>query len=268
MKWNDEGITESYFNTERTFCQQGYIFFETSAKDIRIACNNRFFSNFGVLIVNGPHIPQPEFDHDCTEGLQLPPWERRDRFGFLNGLYLTLKDVLLVPGRFFHRMPSQVGVMQPLLFAVVLGAIGTFIAWLYSLVSSSLQLALFGDFSHANSALYSFLLFIFSPVLMTVGVFIQAALIHAVLLMTGGNRLGFEATFRVSAYSEATTVLLMLPICGSWVAIIWSLVILIIGLYNIHEIDPWKAVLVVVAPLLLCFMVVGGSIVAWMTGLT
>lgn len=217
--------------------------------------------------MNGSPTPHPDIDLDHTEGLQLPPWERRDRFGFLNGLYLTLKDVLLAPGRFFHRMPSQVGVLQPLLFAVVLGAVGTFIAWLYSLVSSSLQLALFGDFSHGQSSLFSFLLFVFSPVLMTVGVFIQAGLIHAVLMLSGGNRLGFEATFRVSAYSEATTVLLLLPLCGSWMAMIWSMVILIIGLYNIHETQPWKAVLAVVAPLMLCFMVVGGSIVAWITGL-
>ena len=34
----------------------------------------------------------------ATEDLLLPPWERRERFGFLNGLYLTIKDVLLTPG--------------------------------------------------------------------------------------------------------------------------------------------------------------------------
>ncbi len=214
-----------------------------------------------------PTAPRPEFEDDHTEGLQLPPWERRERFGFLNALYLTVKDVLLTPGRFFHRMPSLVGILQPLLFAVVLGGVGTFIAWLYSLVSSSLQMALFGDFSPGQSSLISFLLFIFSPVLMTMGIFIQAGLIHGALMLLGGNRLGFEATFRVSAYSEATTVILLLPVCGSWVAMIWSMVILIIGLYNIHEIDPWKAVVAVLAPLLLCFMVVGGSIVATMTGM-
>jgi len=214
-----------------------------------------------------PTTFQPEFEQDHTEGLQLPPWERREGFGFLNSLYLTAKDVLLAPGRFFHRMPSQVGILQPLLFALVLGAVGTFIAWLYSLVSASLQMVLLGDFSHGQSSLISFLLFIFSPVLVTMGIFIQAGLTHGTLMLLGGNRLGFEATFRVSAYSEATTIILLIPVCGSWLAMIWSMVILIIGLYNIHETEPWKAVLAVLAPLLLCFMVIGGSVVAWMTGL-
>lgn len=217
--------------------------------------------------MSDPTASHTEFEDDHTEGLQLPPWERRERFGLLNGLYLTVKDVLLAPGRFFHRMPSQMGILRPLMFAVVLGAIGTFIAWMYSLVSSSLQMVLLGDFSHSQSSLVSFFLFLFSPILVTLGIFIQAGMIHGALMLLGGNRLGFEATFRVSAYSEATTVILLVPICGSWVAMIWSMVILIIGLYNIHETEPWKAVMAVLAPLLLCFMVIGGSVVAWMTGM-
>lgn len=217
--------------------------------------------------MNDPTTPPPEFEEDHTEGLQLPPWERRHRFGFLNSLYLTVKDVLLTPDRFFHRMPTQIGVLQPLLFAILLGAVGTFIAWLYSLVSASLQMALLGDFSDGQSSFVSFMLFLFSPILVTIGIFIQAGLTHATLMLLGGNRLGFEATFRVSAYSEATTIVLLLPICGSWVALIWSMVILIIGLYNIHETQPWKAVVAVLVPLLLCFMVIGASVVAWMTGL-
>ncbi len=217
--------------------------------------------------MSAPNSSSPDFEQDHTEGLQLPPWERRERFGLLNGLYLTIKDVLLGPGRFFHRMPTQIGILNPLMFAVVLGVIGTFIAWLYSLVSASLQMALIGDFSHSQSSMFSFFLFLFSPVLMTLGVFIQAGLIHMALVLLGGGKLGFEATFRVSAYSEATTIILLVPLCGSWVALIWSMVILIIGLYNIHETEPWKAVVAVLAPLMLCFVAIGGSIVAWMAGM-
>ncbi len=208
--------------------------------------------------------PPPEFGQEQGEGLQLPPWERRDRFGLLNALYLTIKDVLLAPGRFFLRMPSQVGLMQPLLFAILLGVVGTFIAWMYSLVSSSLQMALFGDFSQGRSTLSLFFIFLTSPVWVAAAIFVQAGLTHGVLLLLGGGRLGFEATFRVAAYSEATSVLLLVPLCGSWIAMVWSLVILIIGLYSIHETEPWKAVLAVLAPMLLCLSVIGGSVIVWM----
>ena len=204
-----------------------------------------------------------------TEGLLLPPWERRDRFGFLNALYLTIKDVLLAPGTFFHRMPSQVGLAQPLLFAVLLGLVATFFHWMYTLAGSSLQVFVQDDISQVMKApIFSFFNFLFSPITVSIGVFFQAGLTHLMLMILGGNRLGFEATFRVAAYSEATAVLLMVPGCGAFLAVVWSLVVTVVGLYSIHETEPWKAVVAVVLPTILCLTTIGGSVVALIAGLS
>ena len=99
---------------------------------------------------NGPGDYQengfdPGFGPEGAEGLQLPPWERRERFGFLNGLYLTIKDVLFTPRQFFHRMPSQVGLVPPLLFAIVIGVVAAFFDWMWSLAGSSLEMFLNED---------------------------------------------------------------------------------------------------------------------------
>jgi len=209
------------------------------------------------------------FDQHSTEGLELPPWERRERFGFLNALYLTIKDVLLAPGRFFHRMPSQVGIPQPLLFAVVLGVLATFFHWMYTLMGSSLQVFVEDDLATVMQApIYAFFNFLFSPISVSLVLFFQAALIHLMLMILGGNRLGFEATFRVAAYSEATAVLLMVPGCGAFLSLIWSLVVTVVGLYSIHEIEPWKAVVAVVLPAFICLTTIGGSVVALVAGLS
>ncbi len=209
---------------------------------------------------------------DTREGLRLPPWERRERFGFLNGLYLTVKDVLLTPGQFFHRMPSRVGLLQPLFFAVVLGLIASFFGWLWSLAGSSLQLMVAEDMGEIGEILqgpwWSFVLFLFSPVVVAIGILVKAALIHLLLMLLGGNKLGFEATFRVAAYGEATSILGLIPFCGNVLGMVWGLVVLIIGLYSIHETDPWRAVLAVLAPMLFCLSVVGGSIVLLIAGLS
>lgn len=204
-----------------------------------------------------------------TEGLELPPWERRERFGLLNALYLTIKDVLMAPGRFFHRMPSQVGLVQPLLFAVVLGLLATFFHWMYTLAGSSLQVFFKDSLSEVMKApMIAFFTFLFSPALVAGGLLIQAGLTHLMLMILGGNRLGFEATFRVAAYGEATAVLLMIPGCGAFLALVWSLVVTVVGLYSIHEIEPWKAVLAVVLPSIICLASVGGSVVALVAGLS
>lgn len=208
------------------------------------------------------------YGSDTSEGLLLPPWERRDRFGFLNALYLTIKDVLLAPGQFFHRMPSRVGMAQPLLFAVVLGVAATFVAWMWSLAGSSLQLLMARDLGEAISGpWWSFVLFLFSPIIVGFGVLIKAGLIHLVLMLLGGDKLGFEATVRVSAYSEASSILALLPFCGNILGVVWGLVVLIIGLYSIHETDPWRAVVAVLVPMMLCLSAISGGVVLLMAGL-
>ncbi len=209
-----------------------------------------------------------EFGPEAPEGLSLPPWEQREAYGFLNGLYLTIKGVLLSPGRFFHRMPSQLGLAQPLFFAVVMGVAAAFFSWMWTLTGSSLQMLLRDQFDEAVRApIYSFLAFLFSPVIVAVGVLVKAAVIHLALMLFGGNRLGFEATFRVAAYGEATSILALVPFCGTVIGTLWALVVTIIGLYSIHETDPWKAVVAVLAPMLLCLAVTGGAVSLLLIGL-
>ena len=221
--------------------------------------------------MNDPHGSNHEFDEgfgSATNELLLPPWERRERFGFLNGLYLTIKDVLLAPGQFFHQMPSQVGMIQPLLFAVVLGVAATFFGWMWSLAGSSLQLLVAENLGEVlRGPWWSFVLFLFSPLIISFGVFVKAALIHLVLILLGGNKLGFEATFRVSAYSEAASILALVPFCGSVLGVVWGLVVVIIGLYSIHGIEPWKAVVAVLVPMVICLSAISGSVVALVAGL-
>ena len=215
---------------------------------------------------NGPDEFQQEgFDQGFgpgetggPEGLELPPWERRERFGFLNGLYLTIKDVLVAPRQFFHRMPTQVGLVPPLLFAIVVGVFAAFFDWMWSLAGSSLEMFFAEDLEEVvKGPVAMFLHFVFSPVTIIVTVFFEAALLHLFLMLFGGNKLGFEATFRVAAYGQAAGILALVPFCGTPVGILWSILVTIIGLYSIHDTDPWKAVAAVVLPMVLCLSVVG-----------
>ena len=53
--------------------------------------------------------------------------------------------------------------------------------------------------------------------------FFEAALLHVCLMLFGGNKLGFEATFRVAAYGQAAGILALVPFCGTPLGILWSL---------------------------------------------
>lgn len=201
----------------------------------------------------------------ATAGLQLPPWERRDRYGFLNALYLTVKDVLLTPGRLFAAMPASAGWQQPLMFAIVVGAIGSFMGWLWAMTGSSLQILVQENLGKVlRGPFYAFMVFLFSPVIMTMVTVIQSAVIHLMLKLMGGNRLGYEATFRVSAYGSAAGLLAAIPLCGNALAVVWELVVLVIGVRAIHQCEPWQAVVAVLLPVVVWFGILGGGLVMLM----
>ncbi len=184
------------------------------------------------------------------EGMALPPWEERARFGLLNALYLTVKRVLLGPGLFFARMPTGLGLGQPLMFAVVMGILSSFFFWMWNLVGSPLEIGSHDDLPLVLrlSVLTTFN-FIFAPLTTLVSVFLSAALSHLGLILFAGNRFGFEATFRVATYAHAVWLVVVIPFCGVVAAPFWWLAVLIIGLARIHDVDAWRAVLAVLLPL-------------------
>jgi hypothetical protein len=101
-----------------------------------------------------------------------------------------------------------------------------------------------------------------SPILMVLEVFLTAGITHICLMIVGGNRLGFEATFRVVAYSEAVSILTIFPFCGLFIHGVWFVVLVIIGLYKAHETDLWRALLAVFLPLIACLATCGGLVTA------
>lgn len=189
----------------------------------------------------------------------LPPWEERGRYGFLNALYLTTRDVLGAPERFFARVPLRGGLWQPLLFALVVGTLSAFLDWMWTLAASSLRILIEEDVARLlRGQLSSGFAFIMSPGIAFVTVFVQAGIVHLCLLLVDGARQGFEATFRAVAYAQAVWILAAVPFCGNVVALFWGAVVTIIGLRRLHGATTGRAVLAVTLPMILCLASCGG----------
>ncbi len=194
-------------------------------------------------------------------------WERRQDYGLLNALYLTTRDVLTGPQKFFRAYPPQVGFVPPLLYAVILGVLASFMAWLWSLAGSSLQTlagTLVGPLFRGPT--WNIVSLLLSPLTAAVILFVYAGLMHATLMLMGGNRRGFGATFRVAAYGKAAAVVGLLPFCGGMLAIVVELAIDVMGLYSIHRTEPWRAAVAVVAPAVISAASVGAAIMLALLG--
>jgi hypothetical protein len=96
---------------------------------------------------------------------------------------------------------------------------------------------------------------------------ITAGVYHLMLSLLGGAQQGFEATYRVVAYSSAHSFLLyVIPCCGAHLGVLAGLVFPIIGLACAHETSGWKAAGAVLLPGIVC-CVVGVAIGAALVGM-
>jgi hypothetical protein len=196
------------------------------------------------------------------------PWDRRQELGLVNAFIETLKLVLMNPSVAFAQMKTEGGVAEPLLYAVIGGSAGFIVYFLFSMLFST-----FGMMSHRNplAGLMGFgfgaiFMVLFLPVFLALGLFIGSAILHLCLMLVGGAKRSYEATFRVMCFAAGSAYPIMIvPICGGMISGIWCLVLECIGLSKAHDTSTGKAVFAVLLPLVVCCG--GGFLCAIMFGL-
>ncbi|RLA84979.1 MAG: hypothetical protein DRG31_04185 [Deltaproteobacteria bacterium] len=171
-----------------------------------------------------------------------PSWEAEPS---LEGLFKTIKEVLFSPSDFFRLMPKGGGIGLPLLFGVINNTLGVFLVSFWGLLLG-IKIGL-PEPSASWTVLYAILL----PVISVVDVFFSSSILHLCLLIVGGGKAGFEATFRVVSYSRASYLWAVLPVLGPFMSSVYMVILYIIGLKEAHAIGNGKAILAVFLPILI-----------------
>lgn len=191
-------------------------------------------------------------------GLKTTPWEDRAALGFFGGLTRTLKNSLFSPREFFRKMSVSGGLTDPLLYALIVVMAGMIVSYLWQvLLQGAMQSLLPAEMrSAAGYDLFQgvglVVLAVMLPFAVIAFLFIEAGILHLLLMLVRGANRGFEATFRVAAYSSSAQIFMALPFCGGLVAWIWSVVLAIIGLTEAHQTSGGKASFAVLFPLVFC----------------
>jgi len=189
------------------------------------------------------------------------PWERRDALGFVSAFVQTVGLILTRPTEAFTVMRTDGGIADPLLFGVIGGSIGAIVWILVSTAIHSLgwAAALSQQSSVQNllgasvSGMMLIVRIILTPVFITIGLFIWAALVHLFLMMVGGANKTFETSFRALSFAYgATSLFAIVPCCGGFIALIWGLITDCIGISRSHETDTGRAVMAVLFPVIIC----------------
>ncbi len=202
-------------------------------------------------------------------------WENPERPS-LSALLATLRRVLLQPKSFFTNLPLTGGLGEPLGFALLVGTTGVLSSFLW-------QLVLDGDFSETMPAVAlskqmgNYLhdpkvivgIFMLTPFIVILGQFFLSVCLFWAARLTGPEDTTFEGVFRLAAYAQAPAVICMIPWGGAFIAGVWNLILLVIGLSKKLGSSTLKAVFTLLLAtvfqgvLLLLFLLLGGALGIW-----
>lgn len=188
------------------------------------------------------------------------PWEARQTRGALEAFFDTLGLFFSRPAEAWSRTREAGDLASPILF-------GTIVAWLSFAVHTILnrflvvpmvlpgalgrRLAMMGTYGRAGILAK----LIFAPVFIAVALFIGAAILHVCCMITGAlsaSPSGFEGSFRAVAYSEVSSLATMIPVVGGIIALVWWIVLAVMGVQRMHRTTQAKATAAVLIPVIVC----------------
>jgi hypothetical protein len=198
-----------------------------------------------------PGSPLPETE--MQPAVISPAWER-DSGTLFTRAYESVREVLSNPRQVFASMPVTGGFRHPLIFLLVMETICGLVSMVYSLAFEFIRPRTGQDeLTLKMSVIIYVVVAIFLPLIIAIGSFISAGILHVCLMIVGAAPKSFEATYRVICYANgATSVFLLIPICGSLVQAIWNFYAIIAGFREVHGTTTGKAVFAVLLPGVVC----------------
>lgn len=155
-------------------------------------------------------------------------------------------------------MPTDAGIGKPYLYFLITGFIGAlanaiWMAPIYLIMFIPLAFTKAGWLPLVVIVGFLVAMVLATPIISSVMIFITAGLYHLSLMIFGGNKKGFEATFRSLAYANGSASTgNLIPLFGNWAVFAGTIILTIIGFKESHQIPTGKAVLAYLVPLFLC----------------
>lgn len=178
-----------------------------------------------------------------------PAWERAEQNLPVGSVVETVKQVLSAPTATFRDMPATGGFLKPMLFYILTGWASGGAALVYQLLAAMINPAMVlgeaaTDLSGTLIVVVFVALLVLLPLILIFGLMMSAGFFHLALLMTGGAKKSFEATYRALAYAQGSTaVFQFIPLCGGYLYPVLSLVYSVIALREVHQVELWRVVL-------------------------
>lgn len=173
-------------------------------------------------------------------------WEDPER-AFPRDLWQTWTECLSSPSGFFRRVPHGEPLVRPVLYYLLISVAAAFFALLWNAVSGAARLP--GAGAGGRGGEVEILLFFLSPFLALLALGVNTAVTHLMVAILAPERRGPGATARVLSYAASPGVFTAIPLLGPPVAMVWGLVLQVVGLREAHRTTTFRAALVVLIPI-------------------
>lgn len=180
------------------------------------------------------------------------------------GFWDKIKYVFSDPNLFFEKIKLEQGIKNSILMYAIVGAFFSVISFAFTFGMISLMAGGYGGLG-----LYGF----FNPalpfVILIIGLamtFLYSGLIHAIMIAFKGEGT-YTNSYNVYAYSMIPYLILsVIPMVG-FLAIIYSIVLMIIGISKVHNVSRGKAALACLLPAVLVIgLLIGLAIMIFSRG--
>ena len=190
------------------------------------------------------------------------PWERRAELGFVNAFLETIKLFVASPAEAWRVTKEKGDYAEPLIFAILVSWIGIAVSTVWSGLFGNAWLAFLppdvkekmaGAFATNTAALL--IQVGLAPIFVLIGLFLGAAVYHVCFMIVGATKdstSGFEGTFRTVSYASVAQLGQLVPFVGGLVAMVWSLILTVLGAVRMHRTTQGKAIAGVLIPMVLC----------------
>jgi len=187
-------------------------------------------------------------------------WDNRHQRGLWPAWWETFKQLLLQPSKFYRDHAGK-SIREAWLFSMIALYIGMVPAMCYQILAmwavlSGSLIPMPAGAAPMPAGFMSLLVVVYVSLALVGPLFIQFVVggIYSLTIQLGlvvlvPHRRSLETTFRTVLYSFSAYAIYAVPICGSSVGAVWQLVILIVGIKEVHGTTGWRAAIAVLWPI-------------------
>jgi len=144
----------------------------------------------------------------------------------LGTVIAQMQQVITDPTAFYRAMPREGGYSEPIIFALVMGAVSGAVFAVLSIVGLT------------GAGFAGLAAIIWMPIAMFIASFVGGAIMFVIWKLMGSPR-DFQAAYRCVAYSygimPVLTIVSIIPYVGTVVRVVWGLWLMLIASVEVHE---------------------------------